>query len=73
MTGWQKCRMALSFETKKSAKQKRQLTLNDNNEPAAKRKKDHIGTNETWDKEALKAEVEGNSKGSNEFIHSKHN
>lgn len=56
MKSWQRSRMALSFETKQSAKQRRHLL-----EANKKKEKEHTGNFESmeWDKEAVKAEVEG--------------
>lgn len=56
--------MALSFETKKSAKERKHLLEVKNQESGASNKnkeKDHTGNIELmeWDKQALKAEVEG--------------
>lgn len=63
MNGWQRSRKALSFETKETAKKrKHQSELSNENEPPGKKKKDHTGNIDLmvgWDKEALKAEVEG--------------
>lgn len=56
MRNWKRSRMALSFETKQSAKERQ---VNDLTGPPSKKRKDHVGQNNTWDKEALRAEIEG--------------
>lgn len=57
---WQRNRLATSFETKHSAKERREVS--DELDPVTKvKKKDHTGNFDkiAWDKEALKLEVEG--------------
>ena len=57
---WQRNRLATSFETKASAKERREVS--DELDPVTKvKKKDHTGNFDkiAWDKEALKLEVEG--------------
>jgi hypothetical protein len=61
LSGWQRSRLALSCESKAAAKQrKEELELNETPETKLKNK-DHTGdlSSVVWDKEALKAEVEG--------------
>ncbi|KAK3737636.1 hypothetical protein QZH41_018433, partial [Actinostola sp. cb2023] len=62
LSAWQRSRLAKSFETKGSAKRRREEVISNELEPNRKVvKKDHTGSidNIEWDKKALKLEVEG--------------
>ena len=57
MNGWQRNRVALSFENRETARKRKQTELDE----GVQNKKKHIGDIDkmTWDKEKLKEEVEG--------------